>query len=209
VRLAAIVPAACAVVDASDDDALAIDHRDVDLLGHAVASRQREFLRGRACARQALTKLGVDAASIGRGAHREPLWPAGIVGSITHCLGYVAAAVARADVVAALGIDAEPHAPIAADVLAQVASIDERAHLAALPIGVAWDRVLFSAKESVYKAWFPLTARWLDFTDAVVTIDPDAGTFIAQLRVPSPRVPFLGRFTITADHIVTAVAVES
>ena len=55
------------------------------------------------------------------GAKREPLWPAGVVGSITHCDGYRAAAVARATDLATVGIDAEPHEPLPDGVLAAIA----------------------------------------------------------------------------------------
>ena len=52
---------------------------------------------------------------------------------------------------------------------------------------MSWDRLLFSTKESVYKAWFPLAERWLGFEDARVTIDRDRGSFAARLLVPGPR----------------------
>jgi 4'-phosphopantetheinyl transferase EntD len=52
--------------------------------------------------------------------------------------------------------------------------------------GVHWDRLLFSAKESVYKAWFPLAKRWLGFEEAVVTVDASTETFVAQLLVSGP-----------------------
>src|SRR5262249_33599292 len=58
-----------------------------------------------------------------------------------------------------------------------------------------WDRLLFSAKESVYKAWFPLARRWLGFEEADVTLDP-AGRFTARLLVPGPVSGFTGRWTV-------------
>ena len=71
--------------------------------------------------------------------------------------------------------------------------------------GTCWDRLLFSAKESVYKAWFPLTRRWLGFEEADITIDPADGTFTARLLVPapvaggSPLTGFTGRWLAAAD----------
>ena len=50
---------------------------------------------------------------------------------------------------------------------------------------MCWDRLLFSAKEAVYKAWFPLAHQWLDFRQADVTIAPRGGTFTARLLVPA------------------------
>ena len=74
----------------------------------AVEKRRREFAAGRACARNALAKLGMPEVAIPRGAHGEPVWPAGAVGSITHCDGFCACAVARRELIWSVGIDAEP-----------------------------------------------------------------------------------------------------
>jgi 4'-phosphopantetheinyl transferase EntD len=79
--------------------------------------------------------------------------------------------------------------------------------------GVCWDRLLFSAKESVYKTWFPLARCWLGFESADVVIDPGAGTFTARLLVPGPPVngsPLTvlnGRWLAQRGFLVTAVAV--
>ncbi|MBO0877952.1 MAG: 4'-phosphopantetheinyl transferase, partial [Pseudonocardia sp.] len=80
-------------------------------IGHAVPRRRDEYACVRHCARQGLAALGIAPAAILSGSRREPLWPPGAVGSMTHCAGYRAAAVARASDVAAVGIDAEPHEP--------------------------------------------------------------------------------------------------
>jgi 4'-phosphopantetheinyl transferase EntD len=75
---------------------------------------------------------------------------------------------------------------------------------------VCWDRLLFSAKESVYKAWFPLTGRWLGFEDADVTITPD-GTFtarlLAELTETQPPASFAGRWLASGGLILTAIVV--
>ena len=112
-----------------------------------------------------------------------------------------------------LGIDAEPHEPLPAGILRQVAIAQEEDWLATAPLGINWDRVLFSAKESVFKAWFPLARIWLDFGQALVTFDPPAGTFQARLLVPWPphsgmvQPAFRGRFLVRAGLILTAVTV--
>ena len=87
------------------------------------------------------------------------MWPAGIRGSMTHCAGYAAAAVGPISRISAIGIDAEPDAPLPDGVLDLVATAAERDRLAVTPRKPDiphWDRLLFSAKEAVYKAWFPL-----------------------------------------------------
>jgi len=83
-----------------------------DLVASAADGRRSEFVTARRCARRALAKLGLPSMPIRQGPSREPLWPAGIAGSITHCAGYRAAAVAELAALAGLGIDAEPNAPL-------------------------------------------------------------------------------------------------
>lgn len=109
------------------------------------------------------------------GERGAPRWPEGLVGSMTHCDGYRAAALVRATDLASLGIDAEPHTPLPDGILPSVSLPAERVRLARLTAGqpaVHWDRLLFSAKESVYKTWFPLTGKWLDFEEADIEIQP-------------------------------------
>jgi 4'-phosphopantetheinyl transferase EntD len=188
------------------------------IVARAVEKRRREFAAGRDCARRALGRLGVPPAPILSGERGEPLWPEGVVGSITHCDGYWAAAVARAVDVLTLGVDAEPNAPLPDGVLGDVARAEELprvAGLAAADPSVRWDRLLFSAKESVYKAWFPLARRWLGFEDAELSIDSAVGAFTARLLVEGPTVAgrpltgFEGRWLVRDGLIVTAITVPA
>ena len=147
------------------------------VIARAVDKRRLEYITTRHLARTALGRLGFPPVAIGTGGNREPLWPAGVVGSMTHCRGYRAAAVARTGgVVEGLGIDAEPHGPLPEGVFDTIARPDEMPGLAALAAEipqVRWDRLVFSAKESVYKAWFPVARRWLGFGEASVEFVPD------------------------------------
>ncbi|MFF3323117.1 4'-phosphopantetheinyl transferase [Streptomyces sp. NPDC002889] len=207
-----------AVAEAFHDDAegpglYAAEER---LVSRAVPQRRREFTTVRACARRALAELRIPPAPILPGERGAPVWPAGVVGSMTHCEGYRAAAVAYAGDLATIGIDAEPDLPIKSSGTRDLVTVpEERAWLSALRVRrpeVSWDRLVFSAKESVYKAWFPLTGRWLDFDQAVVTVDPDRGTFYARLLVPGPeiggsRIPgFEGSWIQRHGILLTAIA---
>jgi 4'-phosphopantetheinyl transferase EntD len=189
-----------------------------DIITRAVDKRRREFATARACARESLARLGIAPVPIVHGPSGAPRWPRGVTGSITHCAGYRACAVARVSDVASIGIDAEPNEETPDGVLQVIADHAERERLAALSAarpGVHWDRLLFSAKESVYKAWFPLTGRWLGFEDASVSIDRSAETFSARLRVPGPAIngspieSFNGRWTVRDGLIITAVVVAA
>ncbi|GII77088.1 4'-phosphopantetheinyl transferase [Sphaerisporangium rufum] len=187
-------------------------------ISRADERRRREFSTARVCAHDALRRLGMRPGPVVPGVRGEPQWPPGVVGSITHCAGYRGAVLGTSAKVTTIGIDAEPDEPLVPGVLEAVSLPEERDslhRLAARHPRTAWDRVLFSAKESVYKAWFPLARRWIDFEDIMVNIDPRHGEFSAWLRVTGPRVhgrritAFSGRWTAEAGLILTAIVVPA
>lgn len=215
-----ILPASVVAVESFGDipEATLFPEEEAVISG-ALESRRREFATGRACARAALARVGQSAVAVVPGPGGAPQWPEGIVGSISHCAGYRVAAVAPATAVVSLGIDAEPDEPLPNHgMLEVIASYDERdrlGQLAATTPGVSWDRLLFSAKESVYKAWFPLTQRWLGFESADVVIDAPKATFTARLLVPGPlangsRLTLLrGRWLLSHGLLATAIVVPA
>ncbi|UVS77396.1 4'-phosphopantetheinyl transferase [Actinokineospora sp. UTMC 2448] len=210
-----ILPAAVVAVEVYDDPPEAVLLPEEEpVIAKAVDKRRREFTTVRHCARRALARLGRPATPILPGDKGAPQWPDGIVGSMTHCSGYRAAVLALDTDLHTVGIDAEPHVPLPEGVLAAVSLPEERAHLAALGSDVHWDKLLFAAKESVYKAWFPLARKWLGFSDARVEFDP-TGTFRATLLVPGPAVEgveitgFSGRWVVDNGLAVTAIAVPT
>jgi 4'-phosphopantetheinyl transferase EntD len=188
------------------------------LVVNAVEARRREFVTARRCAREALAKFGYAPVPIRAGRKGEPLWPAGLVGSITHTAGFRAAAVASQNVLASIGIDAEQNDRLPDGVEESTTVPGEPEMLAALSRAFPathWSRLLFSAKESVYKAWYPLTGRRLGFEDARLAIDP-VGTFTAKLLVDGartdggpPLVELRGRFLVAHGLVATAVTVPS
>ena len=217
--LAELLPAQAAVVEVRGDlpDAI-LFAEEKEAIGQAVEKRRREFRTARACARAALAELGVEAQAIPSGPRGAPRWPAGIAGSITHCDGYRACAVGREADLIAIGIDAEIDAPLPDGVIGDIALPEERPALAALAAEeprVNWDRLLFSAKEAVYKAWFPLAGRWLGFEDARVEIDRERRSFSARLLVPGPRVEerelrgFSGRWLARDGLLLTAIGLAA
>ncbi|MBZ3906468.1 4'-phosphopantetheinyl transferase family protein [Streptomyces griseiscabiei] len=189
-------------------------------LGDAVDKRRREYTTVRACARRAFTRLGMEPAPVVPGHRGAPRWPDGLVGSMTHCAGYRAAALARASDAFALGIDAEPHQPLPEGVLDVVARPEERSWIAGRGggAGVWWDRLMFGAKEAVFKVWYPLTGRELDFDEAVVDFRPRdvapghaSGAFDARLLVPGPRTltELSGRWLVRDGLSVTAIVLPA
>ncbi len=213
-----ILPAATTVVATAEDRDVELFAEEETAVGNAVAKRRREFVTGRACAREALAQLGLPAQPIPAGARGEPIWPAGVVGSITHCAGYRACAVAPASELLTIGVDAEVDDPLPDGVVGDVALPEEQRWLqeaAAIDPALSWDRLLFSIKESIYKAWFPLTRSWLGFEDASVAIDPVGGAFEAHLLVPGPTLHgrkldgFSGSWIAADGLLFSAIAVST
>jgi 4'-phosphopantetheinyl transferase EntD len=205
-----ILPSWVVSVEAFDDPpGVVLFPEEEAVIARAVDKRRREFTTARHCARQALAQLGLSPAPIVPGERGAPGWPDGVVGAITHCAGYRAAAVSLEALT--IGIDAEPHEPLPDGVLTAIALPQERDALARLGDQTHWDRLLFSAKESVYKAWFPLARRWLGFEEAHLTLDP-SGTFTARLLIPGPLVlgreltGFTGLWMVSDGLVITAIA---
>jgi enterobactin synthetase component D / holo-[acyl-carrier protein] synthase len=213
-----ILPPQVAAVESFGDDPTAVLFPEESaVIARATEGRRREFATGRACARAAMARLGLSEVAVLPGSRGAPQWPEGVTGSITHCVGYRAAAVALKRDVISLGVDAEPNEPMPNHgMLELIALAEERARLAELSAGMPgiwWGRLLFSAKESVYKTWFPLTRRWLGFESADILIDPHAGTFTARLLVPdlcvngAPLTQLNGRWLADDRFLVTAAVV--
>jgi len=210
-----IVPEGVVVVSTEGDRTAFLFPAEERFIRTAVESRRREFATARACAREALSLLGRSPVAIPSGSRGEPRWPEGIVGSITHCRGYRAAALAKSSTFAAIGIDAEPHAQLRPGVLSVIATASEvewvREHLRNSP-GIAWDRLLFCMKEAAYKAWAPLMTGSLGFQDAVVSLGPANRGFTISLRgLDPPQVglthsSLAGKWLVSENLMVAAVA---
>lgn len=175
--------------------------------------RRAEFATARHLARRALSRLEVAWAPLPAGPRRAPQWPAGVVGSITHCAGYRVAVVARRTEFAALGVDAEPNEPLPVTVLRRIATERELARVADLLVRrpeVRWDRLLFSVKESLYKACTPLAGQWPGYDRTDIVLDA-AGPALTARLLPGPRPgpppcgTFEGRWLVRRGLLLTAV----
>src|SRR5688572_2443020 len=188
-------------------------------LERAVAKRQTHFRAGRYCAMKAMGGLDARLASytLDRATDGVPVWPAGVVGSITHTDGFVAAAAALTSDLVAVGIDTER-------VMSETQA-KEIGRSFAWPAEVAHGRaaglsrleaftLVFSAKESIFKCLNPLVRRHFDFVDVrIVAVDAGARTFTARVvRTLSERFPaqtlLQGRFHVELPWVHTVMALE-
>ena len=157
-------------------DALEVGLPWPETIERSVPRRRAEFVFGRLAARHALAHVSplLASAAVGIGPNREPLWPAGAIGSVTHITGLAGAAAVPACSWRFIGIDLERPARADSQHALRILALDdaELSLLRAVP-PVPSETVLdtrvtqvFSAKESLYKAAFPMARRFFDFSAA-------------------------------------------
>ncbi len=217
-RIAPLFPADVLCEDATPDHASVDDLFPAEraLVARAVDRRKREFAAARACARRALGRFGFAPAPLLNAEDRAPIWPEGIVGSITHTHGYCAVAVARWERVASVGVDVETAAPMDEPIWRRVLTDREITRITASGRTPAeMGRLYFSAKEAFYKCQYPLTRTFLGFHDAEIEIPMDgpAGRFTAVfLRGAGERFAegdvLEGRFRAEDDYVMTGVTLR-
>lgn len=199
-----------------DDEAAAISQ--------AILSRRQQYAAGRLCVRRSLAQLDPDARvgfesfALCNDDERVPVFPAGIVGTITHTKWWAAAAVARTNQVRSVGLDIEPSTPLKANLFSHVMTAPELETFAAIPddaneadpaneaddpgdganddetTPLAHQRgrlakLLFSAKECAYKCQFMISRQFYGFHGMRVELDLERNTFDAiYLRDAAPFV---------------------
>ena len=184
-------------------------HVEQSAFQNAVPARRREFLAGRAAARQAQEALGLVARPVPVGADRAPIWPEGLCGSISHTADTCLAVVCNDPSVSTIGLDIEEAEPLPDDILETVLTHDERRWIAQQPDPRLLARAIFSAKECAYKAQYPLSRQLFGFE--VIAVTPGPGTFEARFTRAIP--PFdaghmlRGRLSIGGGLILTGMTI--
>jgi len=197
------------------DDQLGLFAEERQAIARAVEKRRREFTAGRLCARSLLAEMGHPASALLVGDQGAPLWPADIVGSITHCADRCFVALAERSRFVGVGIDVEPASPLS-EALLQMVCTPRELEMGRSWAGVDenWSKIIFSAKESYYKCYFPIARHVLDFLDVEVQLDPAQRTFIATLRhaalpAAAGRRECVGRYRRLGSHLLTASSAQA
>ncbi|MDO8805012.1 MAG: 4'-phosphopantetheinyl transferase superfamily protein [Elusimicrobiota bacterium] len=177
--------------------------------------RENEYRLSRECARRALSRIdpALSSVIIVNNPDRSPVWPKGYVGSITHTDGYVSAVVALSSDVRAIGIDSEKiiAAEIISDIKDHVASKTEQALCIDILQEQLFYTLLFSAKESVFKALYPTVKHIFDFTDVrFLGFDAITGKFRVRLLTDlceefQEGTEIEGGFEINGGYVNTSV----
>jgi len=188
------------------------------LIARAVDKRKREFRAGRHATRALFQSLSIDHAHLLKGKQREPAWPAGWVGSISHTDGFCAAVLASTDIAASIGLDVELATPLNSELRELICRPEELVQVNALRLqhgaGLPFEKLIFSAKESIHKVYFPLNFHTLDFLDARIEINWKEGSFSGMILnpEPAPRIPIThlqGRFMLKDRWIFTAIVLPA
>jgi 4'-phosphopantetheinyl transferase EntD len=205
------------LLEAIEEIQLSAAPEELKFVARAVPKRRREFLAGRTLSRRALAQIGLEVEALAAAEDRRPIWPPGVVGSISHSDRWCGVVVARRHPVVGLGLDVEDARDLAGSLWPLVLTPREAVnlrHLSARP--ERWALLVFSAKESIYKCLSPRAGEWLDFTEVEIDLDLERARFSV---VPMPTVAgawrerllrIEGRFSLEADRVVTsAILMES
>lgn len=206
------------------------------LITNALPKRIREFALGRSCLRQALCDLQYPTTPILTGKMREPLLPIGVSASITHCEAVCAAvAVQQNTTLQSIGIDCESYTPLDSALIHYITTPREQARYLATQeehtllfktlcfedslskqqatfSKELWAKLIFSLKESYYKAYFQITGCFLDFLEAEVELDFHQPLAYIKLCNPSQAINAhkllgMGCYTITDGYVLSTVTI--
>jgi 4'-phosphopantetheinyl transferase EntD len=173
-------------------DASLLDPAEAVLVARAMPKRIGEFAAGRLCARSALARFGIERFALRAGVDRQPIWPEGIVGSITHTAGFCAAVVGPGARFAALGLDTESADSVRPELWRSICGATEIDWIESLPspTRASAATLVFSAKEAFYKCQYPCTGERLSFHDVEVRPTDwgaERGHFTILARNPRAR----------------------
>ena len=184
----------------------------------SVAKRQAEFLAGRLCARAALQQLDHLDFIPAIGEDRAPVWPGHISGSITHSTGHAAAIVGHKAQWRGLGMDLENVLSLerAERLAGEILTADEMQRMALIPREqmALLVTLTFSAKESLFKALYPLVQKRFYFEHAEVVEWSESG--VVRLRLLTDLSSewcdgseLVGQFAVADGQLLSLVAVSA
>lgn len=184
-------------------------------IGRAVEKRVREYGAVRGLYRSLLPAVGRTPTALVNADDRAPIWPAGLVGTITHTHGYCAVAITTSPDVLGLGLDAERAGPLKPGLWKTICTPSELARLHAMPELEAGElgKLIFSAKECAYKAQYARTRAFLGFQAMRIDVDFARSRFVATFEQPAgeiyaPGDALEGRFVTTEALVLTSLTIR-
>lgn len=193
----------------SGEDESPLQAAELAVIQRAVPKRRREFVMGRRLAHEILAQWDVHGFALLPDADRCPIWPKGLLGSISHCARFCAVVVASSEAVRSVGLDVEPAESLDEKLIDRICNPEELSGLAPEARGER-AKLLFSIKEAVYKCQFPLSRTFLGFHDVRVQLQGDRFVAVieeekaAQLAAREIR----GGFSLRAGHVFSAARLD-
>lgn len=183
-----------------------------EVLVKACFSRKQEFQRGRVCAAEALNSLGeYNHYIVEVEDDRSPIWPRGVVGSISHCKKYSCSVAASSAELTAVGIDLESTVRVQ-DKLARMIQFDSDIQSDSRLSSTELLSLIFSAKESLYKALYPQVKCYFGFEDAALTEVTESNFSIKLINDLScdykKGASFKGNFLFFDEHVLTVIEIS-
>jgi 4'-phosphopantetheinyl transferase EntD len=161
-------------------------NKELVIVSRCCEKRKNEFVAGRVMVKNIVKMLGIENFPILTGKYREPIWPEGIVGSISHCNDFCFVAVAEKKFFLSIGIDIESNNPLPIGLEGMVCTVNERNWIQSMiELGstLPLSKMVFCAKESVYKCIFPFTRRYIDFNEAEIKFQISENTFKVKMLI--------------------------
>ncbi len=184
------------------------------IIQNASKKRIQQFLAGRNCAHLAIKKLNFNNQQpILIGNNREPVWPSGLTGSITHINGYSVAVIASTKEISGIGIDIELNSKLNNNIIPNIQTNSEIIRNGELSLSdriLCINKLIFSAKESVFKFIYPFVLKYIKFKDVEIILDVETKTFkifFLNLELSSTfkNSVLIGKFEVNQKYIATAV----
>lgn len=214
--MATLFPAGVAAAELDETpNPILLYQQEIACVSHCAQKRILDFTAGRLCARLALEELGVSGFPLLSTREGPPLWPSGIIGSITHTDGYSAAVASRSGECVGLGLDAERFAAVSEELWPLICTQAELARLERLPVERrrAEAGLVFAAKEAFFKCQFPLAREWIEFEEVEVQVAEPDEFGIRPLRVlhalTQTGYAFRGRFCFTDTLVIAAATLRT
>ena len=201
-------PNTCVAILSISDYSHKLIGSEIVKAGHMKPLRKNAFSSGRYAVHLAQNELGLEPSEI-LAAGRQPIWPVGQVGAITHSTDF-AAAIVSCDLLS-VGLDIERLGRIEEKLYdkfftpLELASINEMTDCEV-------ETVIFSAKESIYKAIYFMLRRYVNFKEVELSLNAEDSSFfvsyigedMTSLRNHETR----GYWSVCKDHVLTVVEIR-
>ena len=193
-------------IDVVSDDIFNLYKNEIFQFGD---KRKKEYLKSRELAHSLFSEIGISDFILLNDDKRAPIWPSGIVGSISHSSGFAIVAISKDH--KSIGIDLEKiMSDERSEKLKDQFLTEEEIKINQLDFNL-FSTIVFSAKESLFKLIYPLCREYFGFHSAKIREITDSG-FSIELKSQSTSVSkfnglYQGKWQKLDDIILTSLVI--